>query len=184
VKKWLVALLLVGCGRSPEVRYYALPTVAGEVAAGPAVIVGPVRVPHLLDRAQLVHRRGASVVEVDDLHRWGAALDAEIARAVAEDLARLLPSDRVVVYPAEDPAHDAWRVSLDVEQLDAVPGADTRLRCRWIVRRGATEDPVAVVSTTVSAPLASAEPEAVVAAYGQVVEKLSRAIAERLRSGG
>jgi uncharacterized lipoprotein YmbA len=182
VKRLSLLLLLAGCGRSPEVKYYALPTVGEQAAdgSGPAVIVGPVRVPRLLDRAQLVHRAGASRLEVDDLHRWGATLDAEIARAVAENLARLLPSDRVVVHPAEDPGRDALRVALDVERLDAVPGGETSLRCRWIVRRDG--EVVAVDALTAAAPLRSDDPDAIVAAYGAVVETLSRAVADRIRA--
>ncbi len=187
MKRCLLVLLLAGCGRSPAVTYYALPTVADRApdGAGPPVIVGPVRVPRLLDRAQLVHRAGASRLEVDDLHRWGATLEAEIARAVAENLARLLPSDRVVVHPAEDPGRDALRLTLDIERLDAVPRGETSLRCRWIVRRGG--DVVAVDATTASAPLPSDDPEAIVAAYGRVIEALSRNVASRIRalpSGG
>jgi uncharacterized lipoprotein YmbA len=164
------------------VKYYALPTVEQRApdGAGPPVIVGPVRVPRLLDRAQLVHRAGPHRLEVDDHHRWGATLDAEVARAVAENLARLLPSDRVVVHPAEDPGRDALRVALDIERLDAVPGGETTLRCRWIVRRDG--EVVAVEATKAAAPLPSDDPDAIVAAYGRVVEALSRAVADRIRA--
>lgn len=185
--RWLVAcglLALVACGRGPEIKYYALPTLpqdTGDVGGLP-VIVGPVRVPRLLDRPQLVTRVGASALEVDDLHRWATGLDMEVARALAENVGRLLPSAHVVVHPAGDPGGQAMRVAVDIERLDAIPGSGTHLRVRWVVRRGVAPDPLAIEAFSGSAPLASDTAEAVVASYGEVVTALSRAIADKLRT--
>lgn len=180
---WLALLLLCGCGRSPEVKYYVMPTLnAGGTSDGPPVIVGPIQIPRLLDRPQLVWRTGPTRIHSEDNHRWGSSLQAEIQRALAENLRELLPSQRVSGYPAEDPGGEAYRVSVDVEQLDADPGAGITLRARWIVRRGASPTPLTVENALVKAPLERDGAGDVVAAYGAVMEQLSRQVAERVRA--
>jgi len=180
----LASALFGGCGRSPTVYYYALPTVAPGGASGRSisVIVGPVRIPRLLERTEIGHRSGPSRMNFDELHRWAASLEAEVPRAIGEDLARLLGSPQVVVGPADDPTGQAYRVSVAIEQLDAVVNGKTRLRARWVIRRAGEAKPLAVGTTDVALPLGSSEAPAVVESYGAVVEKLSRQIAGRLRA--
>lgn len=179
----LFGALLGACGRSPTVKYYALPTVAPTGAAGRpiAVIVGPVRIPRLLERTEIGVRSGTVRVKFMELNRWASSLETEVPRALAENLARLLPSSQVVVAPADDPGGDALRISVAIEQLDVVPKGETRLRARWIVRRGGESAPLAVETTDISLPLQSSKATAVVESYGAAVEKLSREIADKLR---
>src|SRR3569833_1627466 len=43
-----------------------------------SVAVGPVRVPEIVDRPQVVVRRGPNHVELAELHRWAQSLRTEI----------------------------------------------------------------------------------------------------------
>ena len=73
----LVALSLAGCGHSPPTRFYTLDPVAPpspQAYAGPALRIGQVYVPAVLDRSELVREPGAGQLKVDDFDHWGAPL--------------------------------------------------------------------------------------------------------------
>src|SRR5512137_2148110 len=89
--------LLSGCS-SPRVTFYTLNAAATPVAAGPvigSVAIGPVTLPDLLNRPQLVVRTGVNRVDILETHRWAESLRSEIPRIIAEDLALLLKPTRV-----------------------------------------------------------------------------------------
>ena len=87
------ALLLVGaCGNPPRERFYTLDAPEPPVAAdgAPSIAVGPVSVPELVDRPQLVVRLGANQVALEEQARWAEPLRGAIARVVAANLATAL----------------------------------------------------------------------------------------------
>jgi uncharacterized protein len=135
-----LALSAPGCARSPRVNFYTLEPVApaGAPAAGqgaPSVVVGPVTLPEAVDRPQLVVRAGANRVEILETHRWAEPLKSEIPRLVAQNLGRLLGSDRVHSYQQQSGAGAGYRVLLDVVRLEAEPGQGVTIETAWTVRR-------------------------------------------------
>ena len=81
-----VAAILTGCGSPPKERYYALSVADAMSEAAPAafaVAVGPVSVPDIVDRPQMVLRVAANRMELSELNRWAEPLKEGIARAVA-----------------------------------------------------------------------------------------------------
>ncbi len=135
---FLVAL--TGCaGSSAPARLYVL-TPAPEARAaplgaavpgGPALGVGPVRLPGLLDRPQIVTRRGADEIDEAEFHRWGEPLADSVPRILAENLAALRETERVALF-AWDPAPAVQRqVVVDVMRFDGAMGGDVVLDARW-----------------------------------------------------
>ena len=96
-----------GCvGRSSAARFYVLtPVAATGVAAastqgsGLIVSVGPVTLPSYLNRPQIVTRLAGGEVDLAEFDRWAEILIEAVPRVLAEDLGRLLGSDRVEAYP-------------------------------------------------------------------------------------
>ena len=73
-------------------------------ACSPALGVGPVRLPGLLDWPQIVTRRGADEIDRAEFDRWAEPLAETVPRVLAEDLAALWKTDRVAVF-CETNAH-------------------------------------------------------------------------------
>ena len=93
-------LFVTGCASTP-VRYYTL-SAATESAASSSdlsVVVGPVSVPDEVDRPQLVVRTGPNQVQVDEFNLWAAPLQSNISRVVAQNLATLLGTPHVTLFP-------------------------------------------------------------------------------------
>ena len=126
------ALLLIGaCGSPPRERFYTLDAPEPPVAAdgAPSIAVGPVTVPELVDRPQLVVRLGANQVALEEQARWAEPLRGAIARVVAANLAAALGA-RVVGQRNGDPD---YRVTLDVQRFESTPGEAVLIDAAWSV---------------------------------------------------
>lgn len=183
-----LALVGSGCSRSPRVTFYTLePGAKVEApAAGqgaPAVVVGPVTLPEVVDRPQLVVRSGANRVEILESHRWAEPLKSEIPRLVARNLGRQLGSDRVSSYQQQSGAGAEYRVLLDIVRLEAEPGAAVTVETAWTVRRTPGGSPVTGRSL-VREQVQGAGYAPLVAALGRALAGVSADIAKALQAEG
>lgn len=177
----LFVLLLAACGSSPPTRFYALdaPGAAPGVRAlpGPSIAVGPVTVPEAVDRVQLVTRRAANEVRIEEFSQWAAPLGAEIARVVAEQLSLQRPDARIAPSPAA-PTQPDYRVAIDVRRFELVPGEGASIDATWTV----SADGKVLKSARAAFSEAASDPsmEALVAAQSRGVVRLARDIAAAL----
>ena len=133
----LVATLTASCGASAPARFYTLDSEAtsdGLPAASYGVAIGMVSVPAAVDRPQLVVQVAPNRVEIDEFNRWAAPLADSIAGAVAADLSVLLGTPNVATAPRGnfDPS---YRVTIDVQRFDSVPGEGVTVEAVWAVTR-------------------------------------------------
>jgi uncharacterized lipoprotein YmbA len=132
----LLATILTGCAAppAPVVYHSLLGADAGAAATalvdGPAVVVGPVRVPDLLHNTRIATGSDGRF-QLAENHRWAGAVDREIGRALAERLAADLVTERVTLFPQAPATKTAWRVQVEVLALDGLPGQWARLEVRW-----------------------------------------------------
>lgn len=153
-RRWLpllFPLLLGACSVSPPENFHVLTRYAGDSvsAMSPAVrsygiVVGPVALPDLVNRPQLVISTAPGRVEIKEQQRWAGALPADVAQALAEQLALALPA--AYVYSQErSPAHvlpPRYRVALDVQRFESrLSGreAGAIMDVAWVLTEVATE---------------------------------------------
>jgi uncharacterized lipoprotein YmbA len=183
----LAAALAAGClgGPTPEPQYYTLSSVApsdgAPLAARPelGLVLGQVDLPRYLDRAELVTRSGDYGLRVWNLVRWGGSLRTDVARVVSDDLARLLGTSRIAVYPAEARFPVSYRVLLELLELGGAPGHPVVLRARWTIA-GPDGLALAVGATELEQPPASDSWADYVAAHRTALGAVTREIAERI----
>ena len=176
-------LTAVGAGcASPRSDFYTLSrsAKAAPAAADYSVAVGPVSVPEIVDRPQIVVRTGPNQVLIDEFHRWGSPLRDDIARVVAGNLAALLGAPQVSVFP--HPAFSAakYRAAVDVMVFDSTPGEAAALDAVWGIR-GAGDRGIRSGRTTVRETVSDGGFAALVAAHSRALEKLSVDIADAIR---
>lgn len=178
--------LVAGCGSSPTVHYYTLNAAeAPAITTAPAkaeltVTVGPVSVPDVVDRPQIVLQVGANRVERSEFDRWGEALKLAIPRVVAAGVARELASAQVFVYSTSAPPAD-FRVLIDVERFESEPAKAVTMVASWSILSRAKGEPKTGRSV-VREPVGAAGYDALVAAHSRALAALSRDIAEAIRS--
>ncbi|SAK48844.1 lipoprotein [Caballeronia temeraria] len=179
--------MLAGCS-SPSASFYRLsadPTLAATStrASTRPVIVGPVTVPDLVDRPQIVTRDTNNEVSLNEYARWGEPLRSSIADAVAGDLALLLASDKVAPASRAIAETNAWRVRLDIQQFESVPGDAVAIDARWTVRRFG-DDHALTGRSLVREPVNGGDWDALVAAHSRALASVSRDIAAAIVGSG
>jgi hypothetical protein len=187
---WIVSVSLVvalaGCSRSPRVTFYTLaPGARIEALAAattvPAVAVGPVTLPEVVDRPQLVVRVAANRVEILETRRWAEPLKSEIPRLMAENLRALLRSDRVSSYLQHAGVDADYRVLVDIQRFESSPGEAVTIEAAWSLRRaagGATKTGRSLVRE----PVDAVGYDPLVAAYGRALFSVSRDLAGAIRA--
>jgi uncharacterized lipoprotein YmbA len=143
--------------------------------------VGPVSVPTIVDREEFVVSLGSNEVHLDEFHRWAAPLSENLARTVADNLVVLLGTPRVSLFPQKAAADAAYRVSIEVQRFESMPGTSVRLDATWTVRQMATGKSRSG-RTDVTEASTVAGYDAVAAAHSRAAERLSRDIGETIRS--
>ena len=178
---------LGGCARdAAPVRFYLLAAVAPPAASAarddrPGTIgVGPVRLPSYLDRLDIVTRRGAEEIDLDDQHRWGEPLADCVPRTIADNLTALMPSERIALFPWVPTRSIQYQVVVDVARFDGPLAGPVVLDARWRVI-GADRRDVVDRRFTISEPTGAATYPAMVAAMSRALGGLSREIATALR---
>jgi uncharacterized protein len=178
-----LAGLVGGCG-TPQAQLYTLAPAAGAPlkaeasTARFAVSVGPVTIPAVVDRPQIVVQKGANQVGVDEFNRWASPLQGNIARVVASDLSMQL--GRLSVTASVGVEAD-FHVAIAVQAFDSTPGDAAVLDAVWTVRR--TVDGVTKSgSVDLREPTQGSGYAALAAAHSRALNRLSEEIAGAIRS--
>jgi uncharacterized lipoprotein YmbA len=183
-------MLLSGClTRSPQVQFYTLGAPeassrsrSGDLGADLAVGVGPLTLPRYLDRPQLATRSHSGQIVYNETTRWAGPLGDELIRVVAANLSGLLPSGRIVAYPAQPAFPIRYRVVIDVERFEADPDDQVTLEVRWSIVPGQGGNALSLGRFALVEKADSGSAADRVAAHSAAAAGLSGAIARTLRS--
>jgi len=178
----LVSLTLVGCGTTPNPRFYSL-TGAAAPPAGTAtmsVAVGPVTIPAAVDRPQIVVTVGPNRVRLEEFDRWASPLQNDIARAVAANLVVALGTPRITLASQPITTIVDYRAIVEVQQFESTLGQAALLDAVWVVTR--TKDAKTQTGrTTARESTSDGTFDALAAAHSRAVGRLSQDVADAVR---
>lgn len=179
------ALAVAGCA-SPPPHYYTL-TAAAPPSTRPStamndlsIAVGPVSLPALVDRPQIVVSAGGNEVRLEEYQRWASPLQDSMARVVADDLAAQLTTARVAVLAQSGTAEARYRVAIDVQGFVSQPGVLAQLDATWTVRR-ACDDASRSGRSMARVAVSDAGYAALASAHSQALAQLAAAVAAAIR---
>jgi uncharacterized protein len=119
-------------------------------------------------------------VSLNEFNRWASPLQNNISRVVVDDIASMLGTSRVSLVKQSMNADPDFRVAIDVQSFESVPGDSATLNATWIVRR--TKDGKTQAGrTAVREPSTGMGYDALVAAHSRALARLSQDIADRIR---
>ena len=185
-----ILLFVLGCASSPSPRFYTLNSLQGGGSErrestpdqGPFITVGPIKFPEYLDRTEIVTRSSSNKITLSDFDLWAGSLEQDFSRVLAENLSVLLSTESVIVYPRPRSALAQYRITMDVIRFDGPLGGDVSLIARWAIFEGKERKLVSVRKSTIIEPSGGKGYEAMVAADSRALEKLSREIAETIKT--
>ena len=179
-----------GClgGASAPTRFYTLvPVAVPTTEANPltaerglAIGVGPVILPGYLDRREIVTRRGREEIELGEFDRWSEQLKDGAIRVLGENLAILLRTDRVALFPWRGSHPVQYQVVVEVARFEGAAGADVTLEARWRILGGDGKE-LALRRSTITEVVGAPGYGALVAAMSGALGALSREIATVIR---
>src|SRR5215831_8780518 len=186
----IALFVLSGClGSTPPTQFYLVPSMTGgdtapSVSSGQrdlTIAVGPVTVPPYLDRQQLVTRTSRVKLALADFDQWAGPLADTIVRVLSDDLAPMIPTERMVLFPWPRNIDPDYQIAVEVLQFDRGPGNLVVLVARWsLLDRDGKE--LVMRKARFSQAAGGADYEAMVTAMGQTLETLAQDMATTLRS--
>jgi uncharacterized lipoprotein YmbA len=185
-----MVFLFAACGgKTPPMKYYTLNTLPVMQQENPGVVlgediavgVGPVDFPKFLDRPQIVTRKGQNRVEVSEFHRWAGSFPGDFSRVLAKNIAALLPSNRVEIYPWEDTFSPIYQVKLEVEQFDGQLGERVLLKVTWSLVDQEGKNDLVVQNSLIEESVSSEDYDGLVEAKSNALGTLSQAIVDEIR---
>lgn len=185
----LALFFLIGCqGVTSPVQFYTLatpeaPAEAVNPAKAPdaiAVGIGPLELPKMLDRPQIVTRGTGNKLQLTEFHRWGGSLNEDILRVMTEQISALLRSNRVLAHPWADYFQPDYRIYLVFNRFDGRLGESLVLNATWTVTDSRGRKALAVRRSVIRESLAAPDYESLVSASSRALEVLSRQIADEI----
>jgi uncharacterized protein len=152
---------------------------------GPALGIGPVKVPGYLDREQLVTRVSPNRFAVAENDRWAEPLEENFSRVLGQNLSILLATDKIITYPWEGSRRPTYQVQVEVLRFEPNAQQAVELWARWTIM-DREKKIVALRESFLTQPAKDNSTEASVAALSEVLGSLSQEIATTIRglSGG
>jgi uncharacterized lipoprotein YmbA len=186
----LSLLFVLGCASSPPTRFYTLSSLQEggserrESSSDQDLVigVGPIKFSEYLHRTEIVTRDSSNKITLSDFDLWAGSLEEDFSRVLAENLSVLLSTESVIVYPRLRLGLAKYQIAVDVIRFDGPLGGDVSLIARWAIFEGEERKLVSVRKSTIIEPSGAKGYEAMVAADSRALEKLSREIAETIRT--
>lgn len=180
----LVALALPGCASTPPSTFYSLsslPATESQASGSTpdlAIGLGPVTFPVFLDRPQIVSRASGNRLTLNEFHRWGGTIQDDFLRVWSENLAQLLGTGQILIFPSEIRAPLDLRIAADVLAFEGTPDGQALLKVRWTVLDGDLESVLIARESRYRRPLAvPGDDEALIAALSAALGDFSREVA-------
>jgi len=145
-----------------------------------SVAVGPITLPEVVDRPQLVLRVSPNEVTFVELHRWAGPLKSEIPRVIADNLAGYLNVKQVAAYPQNAGDNAEYRVLVDIQRFDSTLGESVTIDALWTIKR--PSDGAMRTGRSSAKESSSGSYDAMVAAHSRALATISREIAEAIRA--
>jgi uncharacterized lipoprotein YmbA len=192
----VVALAVAGCsgslgGPSAPTRYYVLSATAGSTPigpgpaqSGPIVAVIPVDLAEYLDTPGIVTRSGANEIVRGNFDQWAGPLAGEVSRVVGENLAAMIPTDRLTVSAGTGGLPIDYSVLIEIATFERDDANKVTLLARWVVFQGSDRAPIVLRTSRIEQATTDASYNAAVVAMNTVLGKLCEEIAGVIVAAG
>lgn len=182
---------IAGCSTPAPERFHSLigsdsaaTEAARSTAAGPSgaihVDVISVSMPAQVNHAQWVVRQADDTLLMLEQERWAAPLGEELRGAIAWRLAGRWGV--VDVHAVAAPPAPVWRLRVDVQRFESVPGREARIDSTWSLSPPSPPTSALVCRTSVRESVNETGAPALAAAHRRAVARLADRIGERLRA--
>lgn len=184
-------MILSGCGRSPNPRFYtlsALPEQFGSTRASQAhnavVGIGPIKIADYLDQSQIVTRTSDNQLVKDEFNRWGGPFRNNFTNVLADNIGYLLPTQQIHLFPWRQAVAIDYQVTVDVVRCDGRLGDAAVLESRWSLFQGPDKKLVTTRRSSLTEAVTGPDYADLVAAQSRAIGRLSQEIVQAIKGAG
>jgi len=176
----------VGTQTRPAAFYVLSPIPGALVSESPAtgkplsLGLGPVVLPDLFDRPQIVTRPDPNRVDLAEYDRWGGDLNKDLSRVLVQNLMSRLNTDNIVLYPWSSSRKLDYEIVIQFFRFDGQLGKGANLAGVWRLIDGRHGCELVSHRFDIEEPLATSDYGALVSGLSRAVATLSDDIARRL----
>lgn len=191
-----VFILQAGCSsllapRPDLTRFYLLAPLSEMGSGSPALAVspgrgdlsiwlGPIMLPGYLDRDKIVTRVSANRIDVSEFARWAEPLGVNVNRVLTENLATLLGTRKIDIYPFSGPSPD-YEIKIDIVHFEPGDDHSADLAAHWFIKDGKSKQVLISRDCLVKRSAQSASTAGSVGALSEALGEMSIQIATALR---
>ena len=171
-----VSALLTACA-TPQTNFYTLesqsqrPVMSTAIAKKRLIGIGPLSLPALLDRRQIVTRAENNSIQMAEFDQWAAPLKDNVLAVLSKNVATLQPNAIVRAYPWSAYGDVDYRVIVDISRFDTQPGKSANLEASWAIMEEKNHTIVSNGQAKLQQPLNDAS-------YNSAAQALSKLLAE------
>lgn len=181
---FLSLLLLVSCASQPS-QFYTLghqrqlPPQTGLKVTTKTVGVGPVTIPKVIDRPQIITRGVNQQVDLAEFHQWAEPLRNNINQVMTDALAEQRTDLAFYAYPWSSLGAVDQRISVNITRFDGALDGDVILRADWSFYAGKGQ-PVKRGKVHLKETTTGPSYDALVAAQSRLLSEMSTLLAREL----
>lgn len=182
-----VALLVAACTATPSTHFYILeatsqsPAPVSDPAKQRLIGIGPVTLPTLLERKQIVTRTGNNSIHQAEFHQWAAPLKDNLVQVLTQNLAAQQPNAIIRAYPWSAFGTVNYHIIIDITRFDTTPKQSANLEATWAIMNDQTHTLISNGHSRIEHPLTDASYAAAVDALGKTLGKFSRELSVALQ---
>ncbi|MGD2118673.1 MAG: PqiC family protein [Chromatiales bacterium] len=172
-------------GPTREAHFYVLNSLPGEAVEQTtqqplSIGVGPVVLPELIERPQIVTRMVANRVELNEFERWGGDLNKNVVQVLSQNLMTRLRTEQVIAYPWHRKDSPDLQVSVRFLRFDGRLGKSADLSGVWQLYNGKQDCQLHSQTFNISTAPPSSDYAGLVAAMSAGLAQLSQFIAAQI----
>jgi uncharacterized lipoprotein YmbA len=142
----LLGIVLTGCANAPSVQFYVLEPISQTAPSTVASVrqhtigIGPVSVPALLERKQIITRHSGNAVQIAEFQQWASPLQDNLLQALTRNISTLQPNNIVRAYPWSVYGTVDLQIVIDIIRFDTTPGESANMEANWTIKNENTHD--------------------------------------------
>ena len=173
--------LLSACAATPPTHFYTLESQSQSpvattttIAKKPLIGIGPLSLPAVLDRKQIVTRTEDNSLQIAEFDQWASPLKDNILAVLSKNVAALQPNAMVRAYPWSAYGNADYHVIVDITRFDTQLGQSVNLEAGWAIKEENTHTIIGNGQIIIQQPLNDAGYAGATQALSKLLGKLSQ----------
>ena len=181
-------ILFTYCSSAPVQKYILTPSIESDTetlsdkeTTDITIGIGSIEFSDYLKRPEIVSFKGNNELNIDELNRWAEPLEKNFERVLIENLSRLIPTNRIYIFPWQDKEANSFQITIVVNEFGMRSDSSLVLDTRWSVSKENKRDFLMTERSFYAENASGVSVEDNVAILSNLIGKFSRDIAKEIR---